>query len=277
MNYYNKKNLGEGSTILLSENMDTLKKHVLNEIQLLEKSSIPCCLITYNEICDNTTGKITRTSDLNPFMNINIKELCSNEYLAYLPDIILCFLTIIYERTFNENERKFVEQICTQLDLSKDDLSFYDIFQHLSEGIETPDNFRKVYNKIDITVETIKNDKDFYCEASDPAILFFNFVYLILSLKEVYDGNRVWIYTDLFDYLSEYNEVMLFLQKLLKNIDRNMYTINYLVSKDNLPNFLSDFDIHFIMRLDESCVFHRYKEYFRIGSIRWNHFKTIKV
>ncbi|WP_097006554.1 hypothetical protein [Lacrimispora amygdalina] len=277
MNYLKKKQIDGGATILLSADYKKMKNQVLDEIKSFEESTIPCCVINYNELCDNDNGQIERTSDLNPFININIKDSFTEDYIAYIPDLISCLITIEYDRSLSAHEKEVIQAICSQLDLSKEDLPLFDIFKRIQEQLEFPDQLQRVYNKIDSTVETIKNKKDFYCEVSDPAILFYNFVYLILSIKNVYAGNRVWIYTDLLDHVSKHRDVMALIHKLLSIVDTDMFTINYMISREDPVIGLVNLNIRFVRRLDAPEAFNQYMKQLKVHHLRWKYVKTIAI
>ena len=277
MNYLKKKQIDGGATILLSTDYKKMKNQVLDEIKSFEESTIPCCVITYNELCANNNEQIERTSDLNPFININIKDSFTEDYIAYIPDLISCFITIEYDRLLSTHEKEVILAICTQLDFSKEELTLFDIFRQMQKQLEFPDQLQRVYNKIDSTVETIKNKKDFYCEVSDPAILFYNFVYLILSIKNVYAGNRIWIYTDLLDHVSKHNDVMLFIHKLLSIVDTDMFTINYMISREDPVIPLVNLNIRFVRRLDAPEAFNQYMKKLKVHQLRWKCVKTIAI
>ena len=136
---------------------------------------------------------------------------------------------------------------------------------------------QRIYTKIDTTVETIKNRKDFYCEVSDPTLLFFNFVYTILSLKEVYSGTRVWIYTDILQHIYIYDNVLAFLQNLLSKIDSNMFTVNFMITEADVSIPLSKLNVRFVQRLDGPESFQQYRDYFKINQLRWKYMKMIEV
>lgn len=273
MNYIRKKCTNGGASILLSADKDKLKQHVLTEINLMDTSFVPCCIISYDEICDNTEGNIERTSDLNPFINININA----DHKNYLPNLISCLLTIEYNHQFTENEENRIKEVCDEIDYSKGEVRLYDIFKKLQTWLKLPDHMQRIYTKIDTTVETIKNRKDFYCEVSDPTLLFFNFVYTILSLKEVYSGTRVWIYTDILQHIYIYDNVLAFLQNLLSKIDSNMFTVNFMITEADVSIPLSKLNVRFVQRLDGPESFQQYRDYFKINQLRWKYMKMIEV
>ncbi|WP_373262005.1 hypothetical protein [Hungatella hathewayi] len=249
MNYLRKKCIQGGTTLLLSSNPEKLKQYVLTELKQMEPLSVPCCIISYNEICDNNGDSIERTSDLNPFININIKDCFKDNHKEYLWMLVSCLITLEYSRQMTNDENEKIKEVCDKLDFTKDELPMSDLFDVLRPALSLPDQLQRIYHKIDSTVETIKNRKDFYCEASDPTLLFYNFVYTMLSLKGVYSGTRVWIYTDLLQYIQGYDNVIEFLQILLSEIDHDIYTINFMMTKDIILSH-SRPDIQFIKRLD---------------------------
>ncbi|RHB41952.1 hypothetical protein DW886_15470 [Enterocloster aldenensis] len=275
MNYLRKKCTQGGTTLLLSNDQETLKQYVLTELKQMESLSIPCCIISYNEICDNE-GQIERTSDLNPFININIKDCIKDNHKGYLWMLASCLLTLEYSRKMTDDENRKIKEVCDKLDFTKDELPMSELFDILQPVLSLPDQLQHIYHKLDSTVETIKNRKDFYCESSDPTLLFYNFVYTMLSLKEVYTGTRVWIYTDLLQYIQAYDNVIEFLQILLSELDHDMFTINFMITKDTIiPLFWSD--IRFIKRLDGPDSFLRYKDYYNISQLQWKYSKVIAV
>lgn len=275
MNYLRKKCTQGGTTLLLSNDQETLKQYVLTELKQMESLSIPCCIISYNEICDNE-GQIERTSDLNPFININIKDCIKDNHKGYLWMLASCLLTLEYSRKMTDDENRKIKEVCDKLDFTKDGLPMSELFDILQPVLSLPDQLQHIYHKLDSTVETIKNRKDFYCESSDPTLLFYNFVYTMLSLKEVYTGTRVWIYTDLLQYIQAYDNVIEFLQILLSELDHDMFTINFMITKDTIiPLFWSD--IRFIKRLDGPDSFLRYKDYYNISQLQWKYSKVIAV
>lgn len=276
MNYLRKKCTQGGTTLLLSNDQKKLKQYVLTELKQMESLSIPCCIISYNEICDNKGDNIERTSDLNPFINVNIKDCIKDNHKGYLWMLVSCLLTIEYSRQMTDDENRKIKEVCDKLDFTKDELPMSELFDVLQPSLSLPDQLQKIYHKLDSTVETIKNRKDFYCESSDPTLLFYNFVYTMLSLKDVYSGTRVWIYTDLLQYIQPYDNVIEFLQILLSEMDHDMFTINFMITKDIIiPLFWSD--IRFIKRLDGPDSFLRYKDYYKISLLQWKYSKIIAV
>lgn len=276
MNYLRKKSTQGGATLLLSNDQEKLKQYVLTELNHMESLSVPCCIISYNEICDNNGDSIERTSDLNPFMNINIKDCIKDNHKEYLWMLASCLLTLECSRQMTDDENRKIKEVCDKLDFTKEELPMSDLFDVLQPALSLPDQLQHIYHKLDSTVETIKNRKDFYCESSDPTLLFYNFVYTMLSLKDVYTGTRFWIYTDLLQYIQAYDNVIEFLQILLSELDHDMFTINFMITKDTImPLFWSD--IRFIKRLDGHDSFLKIKDYYKINQLRWKYSKVIAV
>ena len=128
MNYLRKKCTQGGTTLLLSNDQEKLKQYVLTELKQMESLSIPCCIISYNEICDNKGDNIERTSDLNPFINVNIKDCIKDNHKGYLWMLVSCLLTIEYSRQMTDDENRKIKEVCDKLDFTKDELPMSELF-----------------------------------------------------------------------------------------------------------------------------------------------------
>lgn len=277
MNYYKNKWLSGGSTLILSTNLEKIKKGVLEEVEFLNRNDIPCCFVTYDELCDSNTGKNERTSDLNPFTNIDINSTFTDEWLPYLPWFIACLISIEYDRLLNEQEHGVIKEACKKMDFNKNEIILEDVLKSVQKKLDFPDQLKRFYTKVDLTVETIKNRKDFYFESSDPTILFYNFVHSIISLKKVYVGTQVWIYTDLLGYVASHKEVLDFIAELLSKLDDNIVTINYMVTNEEPILSIDKLGIKYLKRIDIPEKFVAYRELMNINKIQWNHSKVMAL
>ena len=142
MNYLRKKCTQGGTTLLLSNDQEKLKQYVLTELKHMESLSIPCCIISYNEICDNKGDSIERTSDLNPFTNINIKDCIKDNHYEYLWMLASCLLTLECRRQMTDDENRKIKEVCAKLDFTKDELPMSDIFDALIPALSLPNQLQ---------------------------------------------------------------------------------------------------------------------------------------
>ena len=160
MNYLRKKCTQGGTTLLLSNDQEKLKQYVLTELKQMESLSIPCCIISYNEICDNKGDNIERTSDLNPFINVNIKDCIKDNHKGYLWMLVSCLLTIEYSRQMTDDENRKIKEVCDKLDFTKDiiiPLFWSDI--RFIKRLDGPDSFLRYKDYYNISLLQWKYSK----------------------------------------------------------------------------------------------------------------------
>lgn len=263
-----------GNILILSKSKTGTKTHIQKELSKLEQNGYPCCVITYNEYCDNT-GSVTRDSGLNLFANMDLKEyMISNEFLS---SFLQCLIELNYGVPVPVKEIDAIKSACSGLKTDTEKMPLYEILKVLQDKTEYTDLLTKFARTIDHTVETVKNKKMFFSECSDRTILFANFVHSILLIKNLKLDQCVWIYTDILDYISDNETVMKFIKDLLDEKVLKRVRINYLYFNPAPLLLINTLDISSIKILDSIDDYNSIKNSFSIWSWKWVLLKEIKL
>jgi len=260
------------NVLYLSGSKENIKEDVNIHIVELEQTGHPCCVITYDEICDNIIGNISRSSDLNPFSNIDVKGF--NISLDFLTDFIICLIELNYNKTLTKDEYEIFRIICSEIDLKPEAVPLFELLKLVQDRTQFRDVLTNFTRKIDVTVESIKDNHIFYSECNDRVILFSNLVNTLLSIQDDDTDCVFFVFTDILKYIMDCPRVLSLLEDL--SMSEKMHIGYYLTDYPSI-NVIDRLNISHIVVLDSINNYVKAKKDFHVLPWDWVTCKPIKT